>query len=353
MKFSRPRLITFPAFLIPLLAVVVLLSGCEWDSSSDGNTWNDAYSWVNFSGIYRGVNGALIKDYTPGGPSVNPPTVNPGDDILIVVNNEDAGTAYSLQTVLTGLLDNRPGIVDGSVTLIFKDIASGVDSGSVTDSGGVLSGFVNLVGPDDATAQPATGTINYDTGAWTLTLTSPGLLSARNIIANYVYNVAVVQPPSPEPDDPSDPSNPWDDIFTMRVDQLGNKLSFIDSKNGRYEGVLTAVSNTGGDSTGRTGGQIEALFEVNGSTSDGRPITITGSFTGLYIAPGEDSDSTTGNARATGFLNNRVVQAMWVEQNDGSTAEMLGQAIAISVELAQENADIVATGTGTGEDEAP
>ena len=223
------------------------------------------------------------------------------------------------------------------------------DSGAVTDSGGVLSGFVNLVGPDDATAQPATGTINYDTGAWTLTLTSPGLLSARNILASYVYNVAVVQPPSPEPDDPSDPSNPWDDIYTMRVDQLGNKLSFIDSKNGRYEGVLTGVSNTGGDSTGQTGGQIEALFEVNGNTSDGRPITITGSFTGLYIAAGEDSDSTTESASTTGFLNNRVVQAMWVEQNDGSTAEMVGQAIAISVELAEDAEAIVGAGTAASD----
>ena len=40
-------------------------------------------------------------------------------------------------------------------------------------------------------------------------------------------------------------------------------------------------------------------------------------------------------------------------QNDGSTAEMVGQAIAISVELAEDNANIVATGTGQGGDVVP
>ena len=341
----------FGALATCLLVGVV---GCEWDSSSDGNSWNDAYSWVNFSGVYRGINGPLIKNFTAGGPNINPPpTPGPGLGIPIVVNNENGGTAPAFQTIITGALVNRPGIVDGSVTIVFNPTVPNGSSGSFTDSGGVLTGSVNLVGPDDTTAQPATGTINYDTGAWTLNLTSPGLLSECAIRANYVYNAEVVQEPTePEPD-PSDPSNPWDDIYTMRVDQLGNKLSFIDSKNGRYEGVLTGVSNTGGDSTGQTGGQIEALFEVNGNTSDGRPITITGSFTGLYIAAGEDSDSTTESASTTGFLNNRVVQAMWVEQNDGSTAEMVGQAIAISVELAEDNANIVATGTGQGGDVVP
>ncbi len=348
-------------FGVVATCLLIGVVGCEWDSSSEGNTWNDAYSWVNFSGVYRGVNGPLIKDFTPGGPITTPtpkPDPDPDPDsegTPIVVNNENGGTAAGFQTIITGALINRPGIVDGSVTIVFEPTVASGSSGSFTDSGGVLTGSVNLVGPDDSTAQPATGTINYDTGSWTLTLTSPGLLTACDIRANYVYLLEAIQPPTePEPENPDpnpeDGSNPWDDIFTMRIDQLGNQLTFIDSKNGRYAGVLTGVSNTGGDSSGQTGGQIEALFEVNGNTSDGRPITITGSFTGLYIAPGEDSDTTTGNASSTGFLNNRVVQAMWVEQNDGSTAEMLGQAIAISVELAQENADIVATGTGQGED---
>lgn len=327
----------FGALATCLLVGVV---GCEWDSSSDGSTWNDAYSWVNFSGVYRGVNGALIKNFTPGGGGgITPPPPGQGD--LVVVNNEDGGTAPAFQTSLEGALVNRPGIVPGSVTIILQKTPEGQSSGSVVDNGsGALVGNYNLVGADPSDEKPITGTINYDTGSWTMTLQSPGLLTACDIRANYTYHSGVTQEPT-VPDDPSDPSsNPWDDLYTMRVDQLGNQLTFIDSKNGRYAGVLTGVSNTGGDSSGNTGGQIEALFEVNGTTHDGRPITITGSFSGIYVAPGE-GDSNSG----TGFLNNRVVQAMWVEQNDGSTAEMLGQTLAISVTLAQDAEAIVDAGT--------
>src|SRR5512145_1965662 len=46
-------------FVKSLLAVLVfgIMFGCEWETSSDEDSWNDAYSWANFAGIYRPVAG--------------------------------------------------------------------------------------------------------------------------------------------------------------------------------------------------------------------------------------------------------------------------------------------------------
>jgi hypothetical protein len=46
------------------LVLALGMSGCEW-SSGGGSSWNSAYNWVNFSGVYRGANGGvLITDYS-------------------------------------------------------------------------------------------------------------------------------------------------------------------------------------------------------------------------------------------------------------------------------------------------
>ncbi len=45
------------------LMLVVVVAGCEWESSGDEGSWNDSYSWINFSGLYRGVNGPIVGDF--------------------------------------------------------------------------------------------------------------------------------------------------------------------------------------------------------------------------------------------------------------------------------------------------
>ena len=38
-----------------MIALIAALTGCDWESTDHSSSWNDAYSWVNFSGRYTGL----------------------------------------------------------------------------------------------------------------------------------------------------------------------------------------------------------------------------------------------------------------------------------------------------------
>ena len=64
----------FSSCVFVLSMAATLLMGCEggWTSGGGVDDWNEAYNWVNFSGVYRGIGGGvLVTDYstTPGTPS--------------------------------------------------------------------------------------------------------------------------------------------------------------------------------------------------------------------------------------------------------------------------------------------
>ena len=50
----------FIVAMSPVLAVAALISGCEWSSSGGGESWNDSWSWVDFSGTYRAEGGGVL-----------------------------------------------------------------------------------------------------------------------------------------------------------------------------------------------------------------------------------------------------------------------------------------------------
>jgi len=104
---------------------------------------------------------------------------------IVVVNGEDGGAFSGGEAKLSGRLDNYPGIVDGSVTMVFRDswtIGTAVDSG-----GGVLTGTYAL-SPVAPPTQAMVGTINYDTGRWTMNL-QPGGFPVNSVLAiDYTYD---------------------------------------------------------------------------------------------------------------------------------------------------------------------
>jgi hypothetical protein len=297
------------------------VAGCEWESSSGLNAWSERYTWVNFSGMYRGLDAPVVAGFSlassagPGGGSGAP---GGGEGTQIIVNDEAGGTAPAFQTVLSGMLAKRPGITPGSVTMVLQQTVASGSSGAMTDNGGGgLSGSVNLVGPDPSTAQPATGTINYDTGAWTLSLTSPGLLTDCTILISYAYvpNTGGVAPP----EEPEAGAPPWAGIYSLRVDQTGQHLVFTDGTGGSYSGQITKLTTPGGDEDGFTSGHVDALYEVQGTAGDGRPIRISGSFSASYLAPDAQSGS------AFGVLDIRTIQGIWFELSGGKqTADLRG-----------------------------
>lgn len=309
------------------LALTVMISGCEWESSGDDGSWNDSYSWINFSGVYRGAGGTIVRGFSTGAPAPSPGNGDTGPQ-MVVVNDEDAGVAPALSTVLTGQLNFRPGIAPLSVTITFFGSLS---SGSVTDDGnGNLSGIYNLVGPDGPEVNVATGTINYDTGTWVINLTSDGgLLAPADIRANYTYSAAEATSGGGG-EETSSLGLAGGNIYSLLVEQTGNKIRFVDSNGNTYEGSLSVVSLAGGDSTGRSSGDVNATFEVSG-TAGGQVITITGSFAGAYLAPGDIQMDDDDSPILYGNLRNRNIQGIWIQPN--LTADVYGTAPQISVAL--------------------
>ncbi len=296
--------------------LTVLVSGCEWDGTSGGDSWSSSYSWINFSGLYRGVNGPLVGNFTStwggggGGTDTGPVTV---------VNNENGGTAPAEQTVLSGTLNFRPGITPGSVSIFLIAENAGDSSGTATDNGsGVLTGSYNLIGLDPSSSLPMTGTINYGTGAWTLNLPSPGLFTPCPIRINYTYSAETAEE---DDDGESDLDTAGGVVMTMLVEQLGNKLTFTDSNGNIYTGFLSVVALAGGDRSGFTSGDLSATYEVKGK-AEGKAIKISGSFSGAYTAPVE--------GQSNGNLRGRLLQGIWMQPN--GTADVHGVAPLILVE---------------------
>jgi len=307
-------------FSIVLVVLGVAFVGCEWTGTSSGEAWSDNFSWINFSGLYRGSGGALVRDFGATGSLI---TGQVGSGNIVIVNNENVGTAPAAATELNGVLNNRPGIVPGSVTIALNPPTPQGSAGSVTDNGaGVLTGSFNLVGIDPSTERPMTGTINYDTGAWTLTLTSPGLLTAANIRASYAYDGSIGTGGG------GTGGNGGTDIVggsinSIQVEQLGNKLTFTTSNGHVLTGQLSVVTLPGGDRTGRSAGDVSATYEVRGEIG-GQRVKIAGTFSGVYVPP---ADILFANPQAPiifGIMSNRIMQGIWMQPN--GTADVYGVA---------------------------
>lgn len=275
-------------------AALSLMIGCEWESSSDGDSWNDAYSWVNFGGVYRptGGNTYVVSAHAPGSSS-------PGSTATAT---QSIGTGNGVTANFNGTLSNTP-VVAGTVS-----VASGSFS-LVDDGNGALSG-------------DGSGTVNYNTGAVVANFTlAPGV--GNNVLVTYHYSVAG-SPANPAPGSSQA-------IYTITVDQTGQRLAFVDSNGVTYSGNITSISQGGGDSSGLTSGSVVANFSVTGSNG----ATITGTLQGDYTAPGVTAE---GAPSGTGTLANRIMQGTY-SSSGGGTGDVLGSAGSVAITV---------TTTGTG-----
>ncbi len=302
---------------LALLSVVILMfAGCEWKNTDGSASWDDSFSWVNFSGTYRAQDGGEVV-VAHGTLTINPDTTVTGN-VTKVENQkvgEGQGTDIGDPNVYSGIL--HIDLIPGTVTIVAGGFIFTDDGiGHLTTSGGLA------------------GTVEYTTGAWSIDFGTGGIAEGQDIMATYSYDSRSGGSGGGGGTTAGD--FPWSGIFSMRVEQLGNYVRIVDGKFGQYEGVITTVSNGGGDMTGTTSGNIEAQFEVSGAASDGRAIRIVGSFLGGYIAPsqgdGTAGSTRTGTGTAYGALMGRILQAIWVEP-DGQTADVVGEAGSIDIDL--------------------
>lgn len=312
MKYSH---LLIASVLCILLAVILFFTACEWESANDDTSWNDNYAWANFSGTYRPPPGRMLVDNFR---STTPSQGTDDTSLKFSVVDEADGDAPALQTKLSGNCNRTP-VLAGSLTVrLWSDEYSNWIGTFTDNGGGVLNGSYNIVGPDPV--KSGTGTIEYDTGVWTLELQSPGLLLPAKIYVSYVYEI--------KPDAPIEDVTDEDDIvsggnvYNFVVQQYGEKL-FIRASNGaQFEGKMGPVKTTTGDASGSMSGRIVANFQASGM-SGRKNVTLVGTFEGDYTyTPASGTDTPTPTA-ASGTLENRMIQGTWIEAG-GDTADILG-----------------------------
>ena len=324
-----------------LAGVMVMSTGCEWTSSGSDSTWNESMDWVNFSGLYRASSGrALVGDFTSGPNQTQPGN---GDDVEIIqefaVSDEQGPTQEGPFTVFSGSInyDNRgtPGwrLKPGSVRVNIT--GGGGALGSFSDSGTDIRAEVN--GPLEGSYSQVSGgpnfngsgSVNYDTGAWSISLSSdePFLQDAQISYSYVVMQQSGADGAAPAPGTGgaggSAVSTRGGRVNTIQVNQLGNRLTFRLSSGHELTGQLGIVTLPGGDDTGRSAGDVSATYEVSG-TIDGDTVTVTGTLSGVYVPPADIQFVNPTEPVVSGIMSDRVVQGIWMQSN--GTADLFGRA---------------------------
>lgn len=265
-----------------------VLVGCDWEAGSGAETVSNRYNWVNFSGVYRAVSGTfLVGEFGAGGSA----TTN-------TIAGERVATAVAGQSTYAGVFSRRR-VLPNTVQIV-----AGVFT--LTDNGaGVLSG------------SGKTGSIVYQTGAWSIDLLGAWPPAGTPILASYQYL------------DDADAGNSGRGVFTFSITQSGNSLTIVDSSGATYSGRISSIRSTGGVSSDEpsatplqpaVGDTLIASFEAEGRSGAGVAVKIVGTLSGTVAG-------TTGGGTTAAqiYLNNRRLQGTWIEAT-GRTGDIVGVA---------------------------
>lgn len=272
------------------LLAIALVAGCEWSAGSSAESFTDRYNWVNFNGIYRGVNGGLlVTDYT----------AMPGvADTTQRTSRETVGTGDGVTDRFTGVA-RHGNIVSGTFI---------VEAGNMywyDDGGGTLT----AVGPG-----AVDGRIVYNTGAWMIEGVVP---AGVQIIIRYAYTVDSSQTGISRPGSGASRIR----IYSFTVVQEGERLTITDNNGSTYAGSISRVVTDAGSSHDTPqgtirpvdGSSVTAHFSVTGRSAANVNVKIAGVFRGDVAV------STNGAARVT----NRRMQGTWIEM-PGKTGDVNG-----------------------------
>ncbi|TAN37031.1 MAG: hypothetical protein EPN23_06905 [Verrucomicrobia bacterium] len=256
-----------------------VLTGCEggWQFGGSAGNFNESGKWQDVSGTYVGASGSfLVSDYSNMGP-----TNGTGNTV-----SETIGVTVAGQTLYSGTLGSAP-LTAGTLTLAISSIAAGTDNGSGSISGtGITS-----------------GSINYSTGAWSLTLTAAPPAGA-DILATYQKTSGTAGA--------AGPGGSGVVINTFTVQQSGNVVSFTDNNGSIYKGNIGMTStNTGG--TNLMAISMTYAYDVSGVSAAGFNVEMVGTFliNGATV-------NTNGN-----IITSTVISGTWLEQG-GKTGHIRG-----------------------------
>jgi hypothetical protein len=293
---------------VALVAVAALL-GCEWEGAGGGDTWNERFSWVNFSGVYKGaLAGVLVTDYSSSLGEI-------GATGAVFTATETVGTAVAGQSLYSGTVRNSPLVAGGFQVTVGVFALHDDGTGQLTGSG-------------------KTGSVDYGTGAWTLDLLGEWPPAGSPIVVSYNYSSTGSGGAASE----EDAGTSGIVIYSFVVDHTGNLLHITDNNGSVYQGKLSSVRTTGNfsqDSTVQTplaGEQVIASFTASGVSAAGMHVTMVGTFQG--VVQGGALPGTTGGAASTSLADRRML-GTWIEKN-GKTGNINGYAAPIGLNTTVE-----------------
>lgn len=270
------------ALCVVSICVLVVFAGCEWSAGGGAETWDSSLSGLDFSGTYRHPSGGYMVTVA-------------GDSVVVTntstnIASQSLGTCDGVNTFYQGRLSHQP--LRGTVSIIcgaylFSDPASG--SGTVTLNVNINDG--------------STGTINHNTGQWTLRFAAPPN-AGTSIRATYQYLHQSTQETGATTSGRKGNSGP-NGIFSMTLFQVGNQLRITDNNGSVYEGTISIA--TYADDPASRGTNGIGQFSVSGN-SQGYSVTVVGALEfngaarvmqGSFIESGGNSARVYGTASAT------------------------------------------------------
>ena len=248
--------------------------------------------------------GSGTIDYETGALTLNFVLAPGGGSVVVNYIQQSPAVPGVSSFTSSGRLSKTP-ITPGSVTISVGSTFVLRDNGA-----GGLSG------------SGITGTIDYDTGAWSIDY------AAATVPANAVIS-AVYQTTSGDGRGSTGVA-----IHTFTVHQEGNILRITDNFGRLYNGVFGSVRATGGadqdnQATPEVGDTVIGQFEVSGSSAAGRAVTMVGTFQGV-VSGGL-------------VLSQRTMSGTWIEDGGKKSGDILGTASPLRIDTSQ----IPTTTTGT------
>lgn len=271
-------------YLFAAAACVVSLSGCDWGGAHE-NTWNDAYSWLNFTGTYKLANAVQVA----------------------ATSTEDDGGSVSSETTES----QYPGSMSfktSSATKIVSGVVNQVGQGVVPGTFSVNVGG-KIVGSDDkaggiAGTGIAKGSIDYSSGTWSVECATAAPAGV-SVSVTWKYKVQGMQPV-----DPKKPEKAQSIMTYLHVNQNGNVLYMTDSNGVKYQGKITGASVP--NSTGHgyeNAGSAYVSFDVSAANGAHIVGTLNGQWSGA-MSPN------------SGVLSGRTLNATY--QSGRSSADFYG-----------------------------
>ena len=299
--------------LVAVLGVGVAgLVGCEWGGGGEDNSWNDSNNIANFNGSYHANGGYLVSDYTASSAS----SVSASGEVNVSSENKGniPATSFAGQTGLTPV---KP----GSLHLF---ISGGADGQFTDDGGGTLNGTFNVGG---GVMLAASGTINYDNGAYGINLGAAG----APVVGKAVTITYTVASGGTTTTTSGTPGSSGVSIYAFNVQQTGNKLKIVDNNGSVYEGSFGDVRTTGnlGSASGGAefvnGDQVIGSFSASGKSAAGVHVNMTGTFQGTAAGVSKvttkSGDSVTYTISMA--LSDRRIMGTWIEDG-GKTGNING-----------------------------